>query len=139
MKQENKKLSRREYYQYIKSEAWQQKRKQFYTSNLYKTWRKKGKWVCYGCGADDKKLDLHHRTYKRLGNEHIAIDLVPVCRECHQKIHTLVNESNFGLWGATKAIGKNFDKGARSKRNKKIWLIKSLIKVFNIKREEIGL
>ena len=74
-----------------------------------------------------------------MGNEHIAIDLVPVCRECHQKIHTLVNESNFGLWGATKAIGKNFDKGARSKRNKKIWLIKSLIKVFNIKREEIGL
>ena len=26
--------------------------------------------MCYGCGADDKKLDLHHRTYKRLGNEH---------------------------------------------------------------------
>ena len=105
MKQKKKKLSRHEYYQYMQSEAWQQKRKAFYSSNLYKRWRKEGKWVCYGCGADDKKLDLHHRTYKRLGNEHIAIDLVPVCRECHQKIHTLVNESNLGLWAATKAIG----------------------------------
>ena len=141
MKQKKKKLSRHEYYQYMQSEAWQQKRKAFYSSNLYKRWRKEGKWVCYGCGADDKKLDLHHRTYKRLGNEHIAIDLVPVCRECHKKIHTLVKESNLGLWTATKEIGKTFKKGraTEKKREKKIWLIKSLIKVFKIKKEEIGL
>jgi hypothetical protein len=39
--------------------------------------------------------DLHHRTYRRLGQERFE-DLAPTCRGCHDRIH-LVLESN-PLW-----------------------------------------
>lgn len=35
--------------------------------------------VCYCYG----KLEPHHRTYERLGNE-LASDIIPVCRKCHK-------------------------------------------------------
>ena len=38
--------------------------------------------------------DLHHRNYDRLGHERWT-DLIPVCRACHDHIHT--------LWDATPA------------------------------------
>jgi hypothetical protein len=94
------------YYSYIKSEAWQRKRRQFYSSNMFKCFEGAGKWNCYCCEMTDVSLDLHHRTYKRLGKEKIHIDLVPVCRPCHEDIHFLVKEKDFGLWVATKAVRK---------------------------------
>ena len=94
------------YYNYICSERWQIKRRQFYSSKMYKHFLGEGKWNCYCCGIENIPLDLHHRTYKRLGKEKISIDLVPVCRTCHEEIHKLVEEKDFGLWGATKSIKK---------------------------------
>jgi predicted HNH restriction endonuclease len=94
-----------DYYAYIKSEAWQRKRRKFYSSSLYKTYTKEGKWVCYCCGANES-LDLHHRTYKRLGKENISTDLIPVCRGCHEKIHEL-EKSGMQLWSATKRVRRN--------------------------------
>ena len=91
------------YYDYIKSEKWQQKRKEYYSSNLYKNLKGSGKWNCYCCECNNKPLDLHHRTYKRLGNENISIDLIPVCRNCHDKIHKL-EKGGIQLWEATKKI-----------------------------------
>lgn len=91
------------YYDYINSKEWQKKRKDFYSSNLYKQIKGEGKWNCYCCQASNVPLDLHHRTYKRLGNEHIGIDLVPVCRNCHNEIHKL-EKSGVQLWKATKKI-----------------------------------
>ena len=40
---------------------------------------------CQQCGATGR-LDVHHRTYARLGRE-AAGDLVALCRECHEEIH----------------------------------------------------
>ena len=104
-------LSKSEYYQYIKSPQWAEKRKQFYSSKLYKTLRQKNKgWCCYCCGIDDRPLDLHHRTYKRLGAENISVDLVPVCRECHDAIHVLHKNSSLSLWSATKKIRQKINR-----------------------------
>ena len=78
------------YYDYIKSEAWQRKRTKFFSSKMWKTYPKglkAGKFVCYCCGSDDR-LDLHHRTYKRLGRERINVDLICVCRNCHNGAHS---------------------------------------------------
>ena len=36
--------------------------------------------------------DLHHRTYDRLGAEHVA-DLVPLCRPCHTVLHRIIESS----------------------------------------------
>lgn len=38
---------------------------------------------CEHCGATDKRLDMHHRHYDRLGHEE-PHDLQLLCRECHQ-------------------------------------------------------
>lgn len=40
---------------------------------------------CEDCGAR-RPLDVHHRTYKRIGNERPE-DLVAVCRRCHKERH----------------------------------------------------
>lgn len=107
-------LGKSDYYNYIKSPQWQAKRKQYYSSKLYKTLKQNNKgWVCYCCGATDKQLDLHHRTYKRLGNENIAVDLVPVCRDCHHSIHELHKNSPVSLWTATKKIRARHNKRKR--------------------------
>lgn len=59
---------------------------------------------CYVCGKKSGSLELHHRTYKNLGNERL-MDLVPVHRECHELIHKLYREradKRDGLWQMTK-------------------------------------
>lgn len=38
--------------------------------------------LCY----DDRNLEVHHRTYDRLGDEEIS-DLVALCSWCHGKHH----------------------------------------------------
>lgn len=40
---------------------------------------------CLSCSRTDK-LTLHHRTYKRFGNEDLT-DLIPLCWECHKSVH----------------------------------------------------
>jgi hypothetical protein len=62
--------------------------------------------VCF-----DPNVDLHHRTYKRLGAERLT-DLEPLCREHHDQLHTLEHEWRTGgvdpggvnLWTASKII-----------------------------------
>jgi hypothetical protein len=41
---------------------------------------------CQVCGA--KQVDLHHRNYKRIGGKEHLSDLVPLCREHHEQVHT---------------------------------------------------
>ena len=97
------------YYEYIRSNAWQRKRRQYFASKMWKTYptgRAAGKHVCYVCGSDDR-LDLHHRTYKRLGKERINVDLICVCRKCHDDIHVR-QKNGLGLWRATKKSRKKY-------------------------------
>jgi len=94
------------YNQYIQSEAWRRKRRKYFTSKMYKTYptgKAAGKFVCYACGSSDR-LDLHHKTYKRLGNENITVDLVPLCKVCHDDVHKLQKSKGWNLWGATKKV-----------------------------------
>ena len=89
-------VSRSEYYAYINSEAWKNTRRRYWASKMPKK--------CYVCGKKSGSLELHHRTYKNLGNERL-MDLVPVHRECHELIHKLYREradKRDGLWQMTK-------------------------------------
>jgi hypothetical protein len=113
-------LSRSEYYGYIRSPAWAEKKRQYYASKMYKTLKSRNNgWICYCCFANDKPLDLHHRTYKRLGEENIAVDLVPVCRDCHEKIHKLHKSTKISLWSATKKIRKPAKRKEKIAKRKK--------------------
>lgn len=41
---------------------------------------------CEKCGTRDKQLELHHKTYDRLGRE-LASDVKILCVDCHDKRH----------------------------------------------------
>ena len=43
---------------------------------------------CQICGSTHR-LEVHHRTYERLGNELLS-DLVVLCRKCHQHYHGIL-------------------------------------------------
>lgn len=74
----NGNLSRKEYYdQYIHSAAWRRKRRKALKRDGYQ---------CQYCGKYNCRLEVHHLSYKNLGNEHLN-DLITLCSTCHQKIH----------------------------------------------------
>ncbi len=41
---------------------------------------------CQVCGRSDVQLETHHNSYERLGEE-LPVDLVVLCRDCHQIYH----------------------------------------------------
>ena len=67
-----------DYYQYIKSEQWYKR-----TESI----RKRNKGICECCNMRYGD-SIHHRTYKRLGNE-LDEDLIHLCDQCHKMVHRL--------------------------------------------------
>lgn len=41
-----------------------------------------------------KNLHVHHKTYERLGKEHLN-DLMVLCKDCHSKEHYIIENKNF--------------------------------------------
>ena len=69
-----------EYEAYINSDEWADKRRDFLASGL-------PTHECQACGKPrETGFHVHHRTYQRLGNEHLT-DLVLLCPRCHQDLH----------------------------------------------------
>ncbi|MCR4340537.1 MAG: HNH endonuclease [Gemmatimonadaceae bacterium] len=64
------------YDEYMKSRRWFDRRDAFFA---------KYRARC-GCGSRFD-LELHHKTYLRLGNERDE-DLVPLCENCHKRVHS---------------------------------------------------
>ncbi len=90
-----------DYKTYIRSPEWYEVRSRYRASKLPQT--------CKACG--ETKVELHHKTYKRLGRERLT-DLVPLCRKHHQQAHDLVkakiaaggNPSKWNLWSVVKKL-----------------------------------
>lgn len=76
-----------DYAAYMKSAAWDSVKARYRKSDRPQ--------ACVVCGA--KRVDLHHRTYKRLGREHLS-DLIPLCRTHHLAAHALVEAGAASLW-----------------------------------------
>jgi 5-methylcytosine-specific restriction endonuclease McrA len=66
------------YQEYLKTDHWQEKRKQVLREAGYK---------CQLCNSKEI-LDVHHRTYERIGIEWLS-DLIALCRTCHEKHHDI--------------------------------------------------
>lgn len=43
-------------------------------------------WHCQGCGQPNPRLEVHHRTYQRVGREE-PNDLRALCKACHEVMH----------------------------------------------------
>ena len=63
------------YHAYLKSDAWQAKRRKILKIAGYK---------CRDCG--EHATEVHHETYKRIYNERLT-DLTALCRKCHDARH----------------------------------------------------
>lgn len=48
---------------------------------------------CQLCNSESA-LNVHHRTYDRLGHERLA-DLIVLCRDCHAKFHDKLDAPQF--------------------------------------------
>lgn len=93
------------YYDYIKSPYWEDVKNRYKKSKLPQN--------CTRCGLNNK-IVYHHLTYKRLGHERLW-DIIPVCWDCHGKIHEefqLAYEVWCSKW-------KNIDCSKKSMRFKK--------------------
>ena len=67
------------YQDYLRSEHWANLKRRYRHSKLEK--------CCFVCGATDRPIEFHHRTYKRIGAEWLQ-DIVPLCRGCHELTHS---------------------------------------------------
>lgn len=47
--------------------------------------------MCGSKGTQTNKLEVHHFSYKRVGNENPYTDLVTLCRNCHRDVHRLMD------------------------------------------------
>ncbi len=95
------------YTAYIKSTAWAEKRIDYWRNGKYRD-------GCYMCGkARFPGMELHHRTYARLGRESLD-DLVPLCPEHHELVTrawNIVKDTGIStLWEVTTGICEAFRK-----------------------------
>ena len=77
-------MNKTEYKKYLNSKHWLDVRKRYKESKL-------NKGCCYCCKRKNN-LNLHHKTYKRVGKENID-DLMFLCQECHTKEHKKLNDN----------------------------------------------
>lgn len=69
-------MNKEQYQEYLKSDKWK----------LTKEFRKQiDSYKCTKCG-EGENLEVHHKTYIRVGNENIH-DLITLCRDCHELVH----------------------------------------------------
>lgn len=79
---EKRTLRPKNYFAYIKSSQWRQRTRAYYALHGN---------ACAVC-ADTKTVQLHHKTYERLGEEMDA-DLIPLCDAHHKAFHSTIGGS----------------------------------------------
>lgn len=81
IKKENFVVTKSNYYKYLRSAWWKETRAHFLIENNQ----------CYVCGKK-KKLQVHHKTYKRVGKEQVE-DLICLCKDCHEVVHKYARDN----------------------------------------------
>lgn len=74
-----------EYEDYIRSAAWYAKREQR---------RMIDKSRCRTCGSTER-LECHHVTYERFGDEDVENDLITLCHECHEAVTAVIRRRRY--------------------------------------------
>lgn len=65
------------YYSYLQTPEWQDRRKRHL---------KRAHYRCQVCNTNKARLNVHHRTYERRGDEDDR-DLIVLCEDCHRLFH----------------------------------------------------
>ena len=78
-KQQEERRARLSYYDYLRSEEWQRKRRARLKLDGYR---------CQMCGSGTN-LQVHHISYDSLRTDAEIDDLVTLCRACHEQVHAV--------------------------------------------------
>jgi len=87
-------LGFKNYQEYLQSAYWKSIKKRYRESKLPQ--------MCLVCAS--VKYELHHRSYKRLGEE-IFGDLIPLCRLHHYAVHDYLKDNSIPLSRTHEAVG----------------------------------
>lgn len=77
-------MQTQKYEEYMHSPEWEVKRKERIAID----------GGCCMCGRPLNRIrsvQVHHITYKNLGNENVLTDICTLCGSCHKKIHNFYN------------------------------------------------
>ena len=96
------------YRDYITSDLWRIRKRRYFETHERK---------CRACNSK-KRIHLHHKTYRRLGEERDA-DLVPLCHSCHTALHIRQKNTGQNLWRLTEEFIKNKKRRYKNSRLKK--------------------
>ena len=70
------------YKEYLETDHWKETRSKAL---------KKANYKCELCNGSKDKLNVHHKTYERKGNE-LPEDLIVLCENCHGKFHDKIKQ-----------------------------------------------
>ncbi len=93
------------YQEYLQTEHWKDLKRRVHEQMR----RRFGFSRCYICRTTDG-LQLHHRTYKRVGHEHLK-DVGFFCGACHAKVHKRLSSkksSRTNLWNIAKKMRRAY-------------------------------
>lgn len=100
LSQKLKELRFSRYADYLQSLHWRRFKSEFKPRRM-----RHGYPVCEFCLSGNRRLDLHHRTYKRLGCERQA-DVVLICSQCHDRVHRWYRGGRKSLWTTTNNVAR---------------------------------
>lgn len=91
-------MNKLQYQEYLKSSHWRTMRRKALENAEHS---------CQLCNSDSE-LNVHHRTYDRIGHERLT-DVIVLCRDCHAKFHDKLEASvplTYGDDGLDRWLGK---------------------------------
>lgn len=55
---------------------------------------------CLACQSTDR-INLHHKNYRFIGTHREMTEIIPLCADCHVRIHDLAKRENISVTKAT--------------------------------------
>lgn len=95
------------YAKYMQSQRWASRKSAYYA---------KHQKSCRACRSEDQ-IDLHHRTYERMGFEPDS-DLVPLCSRCHAAVHDMHKRLGGSLREVTATVIRQLKAEAAGRESK---------------------
>lgn len=93
---------------YVRSDAWAAVKARYRKSKLPQK--------CVVCQS--AVVDIHHKTYDRLGAERLT-DLVPLCRKHHDRVHERVGEGTASIHNGPKRVRLAAARARKRQKRKK--------------------
>jgi 5-methylcytosine-specific restriction endonuclease McrA len=86
-------MNKQQYREYLKSDHWRE---------ISAEARRRAENRCQVCNSDGE-LNVHHRTYERIGNERQS-DLTVLCARCHKLFHNRDSVSMGNGWALVRSL-----------------------------------